>query len=122
VLSCMPYLHQIFSKKKKVCGCSFRIVGDNSKSAALLSAVPEFSDEFVSIPASEPNVPKCLGDLYSNCNRYLTCEELTVLCERVADEFVVTQGWMDCSINCVRGTVHQLRSAIRLSPQVNLQQ
>ena len=111
----------IFKEKKYVDVLS-EIVGDNSKSAALLSAIPDFSDEFVSIPASEPNVLKCLGDLYSNCNQYLTCEELTVLCERVADEFVVTQGWMDYSINCVRGTAHQPRSAIKLSPQANLQQ
>lgn len=70
----------------------FQKMATNSKSVALLSAVPEFSDKFVSIPASEPNVPKCLGDLYSDCNRDLTHEELTELCEHVADELVVTRS------------------------------
>ena len=70
----------------------FQKLATNSKSIALLSAVPEFSDEFISVPASEPNVPKCLSDLYSDCNRNLTPEELTDLCERVADELVVTRS------------------------------
>ena len=70
----------------------FAKLATNSKSIALLSAVPEFCDDFVSIPASEPNVPKCLGDLYDDRNRDLTNEELTALCERVADELVVTRS------------------------------
>ena len=63
----------------------------NSKSIALLSAVPEFSDEFISIPASEPNLPTCPGDLNSDSNRDLTHEEQTAQCECVADELVVQE-------------------------------
>ena len=70
----------------------FQKLATNSKFVALLSAVPEISDEFVSIPASEPNVPMRLGDLYSDCNRDLPREELTALCECVADELVVTRS------------------------------
>ena len=64
----------------------------NSKSVALLSTVPEFCNKFVSAPITEPNIPMCLGDLYSETNQHLTQEELRLLCKRVADELVVTKS------------------------------
>ena len=63
-----------------------------AKSVALLSTVPKFCGEFVSAPTTEPNIPKCLGDLYSESNRNLIQEDLRVLCKRVADELVVTKS------------------------------
>ena len=40
----------------------------NTKTVAHLNAAPDFSDQFVHVPASEPNVPKRPPDLYSDCN------------------------------------------------------
>ena len=70
----------------------FEKLATNSKSVALLSTVPKFCSEFVSAPTTEPNIPKCLGDLYSESNRHLTPEDLRVLCKHVADELVVTKS------------------------------
>ena len=67
----------------------FEKLATNSKSVALLNTVPKFCSNFVSAPTSEPNIPKCLGDLYSESNQHLTQEDLRVLCKRVAGELVV---------------------------------
>ena len=73
-------------------GMLFEKVAMNSKSVALLSAVPDFCEKFVSTTATEPNLPKCLGELYSESNRDLTHEELVELCENTADELEVTES------------------------------
>ena len=66
----------------------FEKLATNSKSVALLSTVPEFCDMFISAPNTEPNIPMCLGDLYSEDNRRLTQEELRLLFKCAADELV----------------------------------
>ena len=70
----------------------FEKIAMNSKSVALLSTVPDFCDEFVSATATEPNLSKCLGDLYSESTRDLTHEELVKRCEKIADELKVTNS------------------------------
>ena len=45
----------------------------------------------VSATAAEPNLPKCLGDLYSESNRDLTHEELVKQRKKIADELEVTK-------------------------------
>ena len=65
---------------------TFEVSTPEHVTSALPVAVPDFFDDFVHIPADEPiNVPKDIANLYSDCNRDLTHQELTALWKHAAD-------------------------------------